>query len=75
MSEAFHSIAVDITCPKCKRKNNPNNKYCAGCGSTLSLSAKESAGINVEVNDPIAKGLAEWNLEPPQTVVRRRAKK
>ena len=75
MAEAFQVIAKKITCPKCKKENSPQNDFCAGCGISLSSSIDKSIENNIDSNDPIAEGLAAWNLEPPQTIVRRKAKK
>lgn len=76
----------EVPCPKCSSLNEANAKFCIFCGA--SLIKKDSSDESKEKQDNIpsvieeeseaegvfAEGLPAWDVEPPQTVVRRKKK-
>lgn len=68
MADAFQPIEKKITCPRCGAENDHTHAFCTTCGAPLSPEAAEAA------QDPLATGLAAWDLMPPQVVVRRKAR-
>lgn len=65
--------APDRVCPACGKSNAAYRKACGFCGAALS-SAPPEAPVQEE-EEPLsafAQGLPDWDLEPPQILVRRR---
>ena len=70
---AFASAAEEerkISCPACGCTNTEKARFCTSCGAALKT---EAGNPSVQVS-PFAQGLPEWNIEPPQVLVRRRPK-
>lgn len=66
-------------CPKCGAENVEEAMFCASCGTSL----KAEEPIKEAVQEPIkeavqepesafAKGLPEWDMVPPQMMIRRK---
>lgn len=77
---------ISVPCPKCGTNNKPDSKSCISCGAEITASkeaqnnapafepVKEAFAKNVkyvEPNNVFAQGLPEWNIEPPQMMIRR----
>jgi len=72
----------EIKCLACGSELEADVDSCSECGESIAIdhddddSAQESeqTPITVYVEPPVAfaSGLAEWNLEPPAVVVRRK---
>lgn len=63
-------------CPSCGRIVKPGERFCLECGHPIGEPATQVIPVAEEQaqQDPLATGLADWNLEPPQVVRRRRVK-
>lgn len=74
------------TCPKCGASNANDSRFCITCGAKMeALTEKKNEepafepvreatpppAKYVEPSNAFAQGLPEWNLEPPQIMVRR----
>ncbi len=71
-------IGKKIICPNCGAENSPGNKICTICGREIipalsAINSKNTRKLNeyVKPNTVFAQGLPEWNLEPPNVVIRR----
>lgn len=78
----------NIPCPKCGTGNSADSKFCFSCGTKLTVSRSDADKADVsapanaaasqkdsecaEPNNVFAQGLPEWNVEPPQVIIRRR---
>lgn len=76
---AFKSISTEtINCPACGAQNQVENRFCLECGQKLSGKAEppvkkqEERPLVEPLAEAFATGLASWDLEPPDIVVRRR---
>lgn len=74
-----------IPCSKCDALNEADSKFCEACGAPLEAKNenKDAAfapltevATETYINDKdvFADGLPEWNIEPPQVLVRRKRK-
>lgn len=84
----INSVAsgANIPCPKCGTSNKPDSQFCGSCGEKFEKEQSNSSAIGsskrndnpntdiktVESKDVFAKGLPDWNIEPPMVLVRRR---
>ena len=75
--------AAYVICGECGTETPANGKFCGSCGAAV---GNEDEGMNEQEtspaenapnfieDSPLAKGLPEWNIEPPVIAVRRKSK-
>ena len=79
--------AKTLPCPACGTQNPSTSKFCITCGSSMTgtsntpafqtvaddaSSGAKKASSYVEPDCVFADGLPEWDIVPPQVMVRRR---
>ncbi len=66
----------ECKCPSCGRAVKPGERFCSECGHPIEKHVAQVIPAPEEQaqQDPLATGLADWDLEPPQVIRRRRVK-
>lgn len=79
-ADFINSVAAGkmIPCPKCDSANTPGSKCCAVCGASLVSKGVAFDSVDEQVTETVqevpvfAEGLPDWDIVPPQIMVKRR---
>lgn len=72
-TDLIHNVVSDkkITCPNCGTMNNSDAGFCVSCGVALRIT-KVVSNLYGDTKSIFAEGLPDWDIEPPQVMVRRK---